>query len=280
MNPTEWHIPADTLEDYLDGVAGHVRSASVESHLMACADCRASLAAQRGPSDAAAERAELVWQRIEDRIDRPRIPEVPGARWATTTLSSPPLRVVTVVLALALAGVPGVIGSTNPRAGVVVLVALAPLAPLIGAALAFRTELDPAGAMCEATPLASGRLTVQRAAVLTVVSLLAGMVGSLFVPLPLSMLASWLLPGLALCTVLGATATVVEPLRVAVALGLVWTGLVAAWSLRTRALPVDLALVELPTAAASVQWTLLVVAAGCAALWGARRDVHPNWRRT
>ena len=279
MNPTEWHISPDTLEDYLGGVADHVRSASVESHLMACADCRASLAARRSPSERATVRSEVVWQRIEDRIDRPRIPELPGARWARTTLSSPALRAVTAALALALVGVPGIVGSVNPRAGVVLLLALAPLAPLIGAALAFRTELDPAGAMSEATPLASGRLTLQRATVVTAVSLLAGLVGSLFVPLPLSMLASWLLPGLVLCAAVGAAATVVEPMRVAAVLGVVWMSLVAAWSLRTRSLPVGLALVELPTAGVAVQCTLLLIAVACAAGWSARRDVHPNWRR-
>ncbi|MHB1137347.1 MAG: zf-HC2 domain-containing protein [Microthrixaceae bacterium] len=279
MNSTAWHLSTDTLEDYLGGVAGPVRSASVESHLMACADCRALLASRRRPAEPAAVRAAAVWERIEERIDRRRVPALLGSPWWTTTLSSPALRWSTAALALVLLLVPGIVGALNPRGGLVVLVALAPLAPLIAATLSFRTELDPAGAMSVATPLATGRLTLQRAAVVCAASVVAGAIGSLFVALPLSMVATWLLPGLALCVVVGAAATVVEPVRVAIGLGMGWSALVAAWSVRSRALPPDVALDRLPSSAAATQGLLLLVILSCGAVWFLRRDESPNWRR-
>ncbi len=280
---TAWHISNETLADYLAGVAGPVRSASVESHLMACADCRAALAARRSPAEPAAVRSAAVWERIEERLDehaeRRRIPRLVGSAWWTTTLSSPALRWSTGALALVLLLVPGVVGLMNPRGGVVVLFGLAPLAPLIAAALSFRTELDPAGAMSGATPLATGRLTLQRAGVVCAVSVLSGVLGSLFVPLPLSMVTAWLLPGLALCAVVGAAATIVEPVRVAIGLGVVWSVLVAAWSVRFRALPLDVALDEVPSSTTATQSALLLVVLTCGAVWFLRRDESPNWRR-
>ena len=279
MSDTAWHISDDTLGAYLAGASGHVTSASVETHLMACATCRHALAERRSTSSPPAS-ADLVWERIEERIDRPRIPELPGAPWVRVTLASPALRGVAVTLALALALVPALVARLNPRGGVTLLVALAPLAPLLGAALAFRSELDPAGTMTEATPLASGRLTIRRAAVVGAVSLVAGLAGSPLVDLPVHTLAAWILPGLALCTATGAAATLIEPVRVATALGAAWLAVVVAWSLRTRDLPLHVAIADLPTSTAATQVALALTTAICAAIWWARRDDLPTWRRS
>ncbi len=280
MSDTAWHISSDTLGAYLAGTSGHVTSASVETHLMACETCRDALAQRRPTSSPSAERADLVWERIEERIDRPRLPELPGARWARVTLASPALRGVAVTLALALALVPALVAAVNPRGGVTLLVALAPIAPLLGAALAFRPELDPAGTMSQATPLASGRLTIRRAAVVGAVSLVAGLVASPLVDLPLHMLAAWVLPGLALCTATGAAATLIDPARVATALGAVWLAVVVTWSLRSRDLPLTVAIEDLPTSTATTQVALTLTTAICAAIWWLRRDELPSWRRT
>lgn len=279
MSDTAWHIPTDTIEAYLAGSSGHVTTASVESHLLACEACRDTLADLRPAAAPTASNADLIWHRIEERIDRPRLPELPGASWVRITLASPALRGVALTLALVLALVPALVFRLSPRGGVTLLVVLAPLAPMIGAALAFRTELDPAGTMTEATPLASGRLTLQRAAVVAAVSLLAGAAGSPFVDLPWQMLAAWVLPGLALCTAAGAAATLIQPERVAAALGAVWLTIVTAWSLRTRALPLDVAIDDMPTTTATTQVALLLTTAICAAIWWLRRDEHPAWRR-
>ena len=279
MSDTAWHISDDTLEDYLAGATRHVISASVESHLMACEACRATLADRR-PTSSSAVRADLVWERIEERIDRPRLPEPPGAQWFRITLASPALRGITVTLALVLALVPALVFRLSPRGGVTLLVALAPLAPMIGAALAFRTELDPAGTMTDATPLAAGRLTIQRAAVVAAVSLVAGVAAGPFVDLPLQMLAAWILPGLALCTAAGAAATSIHPVRVAATLGAGWLAVVTAWSLRTRARPLQVAIDDMPTTTATTQLLLITVTALCGAIWWRRRDELPTWRRT
>ena len=279
MSDTAWHISDETLEAYLAGASGHVASASVESHLMACEQCRDALA-ERRPTSPAAVRSDLVWERIEERIDRPRLPELPGAPWVRVTLASPALRGAAVTLALALALVPALVARVNPRGGVTLLVALGPLAPLLGAALAFRTELDPAGTMSEATPLAAGRLTLRRAAVVGAVSLVAGLLASPLVDLPLDMLTAWVLPGLALCTAVGAAATLIDPVRVATALGAVWLAVVVAWSLRSRDLPLEAAIEDLPTSTAATQVALILTTAFCAAIWWVRRDELPSWRRT
>lgn len=280
MSDTDWHVSTDALEAYLGGASNHVALASVEAHLLACPACRNTLAQIRTPDSRSASRADVVWERIEARIDQPLVPDVPGVLWVRTTLASPPLRRVTAALALALAIIPAVIAQLSPRGGVTLMVALAPLAPLLGAALAFRTESDPAGAMAQATPLATGRLTLQRAAVVATLSLLAGVVGSALATMPTSLLAAWFLPGVVLCTAVGAASTLIAPLRVATTLGVVWLGAAAIWSLRTQSLAIDVAIAALPTTTATTQLALLVTACLCAAIWWVRRDECPTWRRT
>jgi hypothetical protein len=280
MSDTDWHVPADTLEAYLGGSSNHVALASVEAHLLACPACRMTLARIRMPDSRGGSRAEVVWEHIEARLDQPRVPDVPGVLWVRTTLASPPLRRVTAALVLALAIIPAAIAQLSPRGGVTLMVALAPLAPLLGAALAFRTESDPAGSMAEATPLATGRLTLQRAAVVATLSLLAGVVGSALATMPVPLLAAWFLPGVVLCTAVGAASTLIDPLRVAATLGVVWLGGSAIWSLRTRSLPIDVAVAELPTTTAATQFALLLTGCLCAAIWWVRRDECPAWRRT
>ena len=158
MTP-EWHAPPDQLAGFRDGTIGPVLAASVEAHLVTCTHCRTALAAVT-PGDV---RQERMWARIADEIDRPRRAFTPRRTWARVTLGSPPLLVATLLTVLAVVVVPLLVGQLNTRAGVTALLGLAPLAPVVAAAAAFRPSVDPAGQLAAATPMATMRLVVLRA---------------------------------------------------------------------------------------------------------------------
>jgi hypothetical protein len=154
---------------------------------------------------------------------------------------------------------------------------LAPLAPLLGAVVAFQTGIDPAGQLAGATPLASGRLPFLRAMLSCGAALVAVAVSSIFVPVGVGDVAVWLLPGLAFTSLVVAISTWIDPSRVALALIAGWVLAVWAWTWgsRPRGLPLDLADFALEQRA--VQLCLIAVTVCSVAVALVRRDELPVW---
>ena len=69
MTTGTWHVDPAMLEDYVDGRLDALGGASVEQHLVHCADCREAVSAH-----VAAPPLELVWDRVETEILRPAQP--------------------------------------------------------------------------------------------------------------------------------------------------------------------------------------------------------------
>src|SRR5688572_27910602 len=69
MTHTDWHAPPALLAQFAQnpGAVDDMTASSIEAHLVTCVDCRAELTAASDPGLAAAS-----WERIADRIDRPR----------------------------------------------------------------------------------------------------------------------------------------------------------------------------------------------------------------
>ncbi|MEU5756960.1 MULTISPECIES: zf-HC2 domain-containing protein [unclassified Streptomyces] len=197
-----WHVDEDDLRAYARGELAAPLLWSADTHLTACAHCRAVLA---GVSDAAA--LDAGWERLDAELDAPR----PG--WfegllvrcgvddgtARLLAATPVLRrswlgaVVTVLLTTFV-----VAFSAGAAGRPTLFLALAPLLPLAGVALAYGPALDPTYEMAVVAPLHGFRLLMIRTVAVLVVALGTGALASLALPgFELSALA-WLLPGLAL----------------------------------------------------------------------------------
>lgn len=262
---TVWHASTEDLTSYRAGSAGPVVSASLDAHLIRCAECRRALAGVVGP-DAAAD-SERRWRLVDEAVTRRR-----SRRDRVSLLrlgvSSRPLALALLLAVTLLIAVPLVIASVSGRSVGATLLAGAPLAPMVAVALSYRRETDPAGELALAAPLAGIRLVSRRTLLVAAVSAPAGVAAGLALGVPLGIALAWLLPGLALSAlVLLAGTTRLDPAIVTACLGSVWAlGVsVAAW--RDGADLVARALAGAPT-----QMPSLLVAALALTLFVTRRD--------
>jgi len=273
---TEWHASPSQLAAFADGALGPVSASSVEAHLVVCADCRAQLAAQAESGHGT--RSDRIWTRITDEIDRPRRNLASRWTWARVTLGSPPLAAATVLVLIALVVVPLLAGGMDRRAGAIALIGLAPLAPVLGAAVAFRPALDPAGQLSAATPLATMRLVLLRALVVTIAALPVGIAVAVVLPVRSTLLLGWVLPGLALCAIVLAAGSRFDPNRLAIGLALGWAVLVSNLGLRTRDGDLTARLSDWVVNHAATQLMSAGIAAVAVIVLVARRDAAVNWR--
>ena len=268
-----WHADDDDLATYVAVATPPVLAASLETHLLGCADCRARLAALADPAQ-----VELAWERLADVVDRPSRP------WLVRSAVATPPMVRAALVAVVLVGVvPLLAAGALGDAGIVALLVLAPLAPVAAVAFAYRDAADPSGEISLAAPRAGLPLVAQRALLVAAVALPLAF-GVLLVvdvwlqDVPVSLAFAWCLPGLALAAlVLLAGTTRVDPAQVAAVASAGWALLVGSVvvvhrTLRPEALGDRLAH---PT----VQLGALVVLAGALLLTVARRDTV-SYRRT
>jgi hypothetical protein len=272
---TEWHVADPQLEAFRDGSIGRTHAASIEAHLVACAQCRRALAAGAGAS--ALERRDQMWTRITDEVDRPG----PNARldsvWARSTVGSPPLAGAAVVALLLVLVVPVLADAVSTQAGVAALLAFAPLAPLLGVVAAFRPSSDPAGEITLATPIATMRLVLVRTLVVTIASIPVGLLVAVLLPVRTLLLLGWVLPGLALCTVTLAVGTRVEIGRLAVSLALGWGVLVSLPALEMHRVGITAALSDWVVNQPAAQIACALVALAGSIVLATRRDDPAAW---
>jgi hypothetical protein len=240
-------------------------AASLDTHLIKCAECRRALATVESEGSAAdsERRWDLVSAGIEARASRRRVLDV-----LRLGLASGPL-VGALLLAVALLiAVPLVIASLSGRSVEATLLSAAPLAPMVAVALSYRRETDPVGELALAAPVSGIRLVSRRALLVAAVSAPVGVVGGLVLGIPLGMALAWLLPGLALSAlVLLAGTTRLDPAIVTACLGAVWAVGVTLATWRDGADMVTDAVAAAPT-----QLLSLLVAAVALALFVGRRD--------
>ena len=156
----DWHVPIDRLAAYAGGTSTSTERASVETHLIACEQCRVDLSGAR-PATRLAPDASLA--AIFERIDRPRRPFHKRTGVLQVSLASPALMAASALLAAALLAAVGLASAIEASLGFAVLVAVAPLVPAAAASVAFWPATDPAGSLAAATPLAAGLLPFMRA---------------------------------------------------------------------------------------------------------------------
>ena len=226
---TDWHATDEMLRSYARGETDIAVMASVEAHLMRCAQCRGRVAAE-----APAEPLAAVWDRVVDAVQTPPLPVVVrvlrrlGVSESDALLLSAArslsgawtLASVAVVVFAALAAIPGV------SQGRALYLLVAPLVPVLGVVAAFASG-DPLADLTSTTSYAKARLALLRTVAVTVTSIPLSIAVGLAVP-EIELLAfAWLLPALALTllTLVAMTWWGHEPVGLAV--GALWVAVIA-----------------------------------------------------
>jgi hypothetical protein len=209
MTSLSWHAPPQLLARFVDEPAAldDATAASIDAHLMACAECRQAVA---GLTDAGTLAA--TWAEVADRVDRPRPTTVErlllrlGQRegMARLVAATPSLAVAWFGAVLAIAAAAVAVSRTTGADGPFLV--LAPLVPLAAVASTFAVASDPTGEAGVATPLYGVALALRRA--LTVLTPTFALLGMMAIALPeVSGAALWVLPAIALVLAALALAT-------------------------------------------------------------------------
>lgn len=195
-----WHATDDLAARYADGSLPDADAWSLDKHLEHCAACAARVsAAVRDTS------AGVVLAGVREAVLEVAAPVAPGVRavprlarvlWA----AGPAVRgawlpavLVVAVGALVLAHAGGALGA---RA---LLLAVAPVVPVVGVALSYGPHADPLHEIAAATPSGGLKLALTRTLAVLVVSLpLLTLAGLLLPASGAPGAVAWLLPGLAL----------------------------------------------------------------------------------
>jgi hypothetical protein len=228
MDGAGWHLPGQHLRRYAEGGLAPPALWSTEAHLAACPHCRDRLAAVAGP-----ELLGVGWERLDAELDAP----VPGPierllirigvadHTARLLAATPVLRLswlaaiaATLVLTALLAHL----------AQPVVFLAVAPLLPVAGVALAFGPRVDPTYEIALVAPVHTVKLLLLRC--VAVLSVTTGLSAAASLALPGVGLAAlgWFLPALTLTLLSLALTPRLGPILAAASVGLGWLVLVAA----------------------------------------------------
>jgi hypothetical protein len=175
------------------------RAASIEAHLIACAECR-SAATLAAPT----ERLTEVWVGIEERVDQPsktwvehllvraRVPEEEAR-----LLAAAPSLQVSWLVALGVVLTFAAAATHAGERGVLLFLLLAPLAPLAAVAGAYGRGIDPTYEVTRSTSYPAYRLLLLRASAVLLISIAITSVVALTAT-DAWIAAAWLLPSLAL----------------------------------------------------------------------------------
>jgi hypothetical protein len=271
---TTWHASGAALQGWVDGTCGPVVGASVEQHVVHCAQCRAEVAVMV-PGESLASGWEAVLATVE--MPRPTLLERFLLR-----IGLPPAD--TVIIATAprilvgwLTGLVCVLGFTFVARDVagqdgmlVAFLLAAPLLPVVGVALAYGPGADPSYDAVLATPYRMFRLVLLRTAAVLVVALpLIAAVG-LLLPIATTAAVAWLLPATGFVVVVLGVSSWVNPEYAAGAIAAGWVGAVA-WAVRVG----DPLAVVAPFAMLGYA---ALLTAGCVVLGGRLLSSSPSWR--
>jgi hypothetical protein len=270
--PGSWHVDAESLRSWVDGVAGALVSASVEQHVLRCAHCRAAVAAMvpqsRRPS----------WDDVLAAVEIPR----PGpterllvrlglsSSDSLVVSSAPTLRLgwlAGTIAVLFFAVFSAVFGREN---GPGLFLILAPLIPVTGVAAAYGPSSDPSYETVLATPYPMVRLILLRTLSVLVTSVPLVVIAGLFLPTSPLVAVAWLLPAAGFIAVVLTASSWVDPTHAAAVVAGCWIAAVL-FAVRSG----DPLLVFAPAA-----FVVYVLVLGVAVLVLLRRLLSPtpSWR--
>lgn len=270
---TTWHASGSALRAWVDGTCGPVVGASVEQHLVRCAECRAQVA-HLVPAAPHAAGWEAVLAAVE--VPRPSTAE----RWLRRAGLSPADTMIMAtaprVLVAWFACLLGMLGFTfvardigGQDGALVAFLLVAPLLPVAGVALAYGPAADPSYEIVLASPYLMLRLVLLRSTAVLATALPVIAVAGLLLPISALAAVAWLLPALGFTVAVLVVGTWFRAEYAATAIAAAWI-LAVAWSVRADD---PLALV----APLSMVGYALVLACGAAVL--ARRLVSAETPR-
>lgn len=270
-----WHCDESALVAFVDGTVDPVSGASVETHLMTCAECRADVA--RLSSD---DLLETVWMQVREEIERPT-PGVAERLLLRCGVSEETARLLAAVPALRGAWLLGVVGATvfavlgneiSQLVGTAAFLVIAPLAPLVGVSVSFGGDADPTSELVLTTPYSTLRLLLLRTSGVVASAVPVAIVVGLALPGPSWLAVAWLTPAAALVSVALALGPHLGHTPAAAVVGATWT-LAVATAVRMGSLT---ELVE-----PAIQITCLVLAlAGAASVTVHYRSLGHTWRNS
>ena len=223
-----WHADTAVLAAYAENRLDAAGDASVETHLLACASCRATFTTVSNRDELAE-----IWEHIAEIVDTPSItwPErllrALGVSESTARLvaATPVLRgawLLAVTIAVGFAVVAAYARDGDPT----VFLWLAPLVPLAGVAGAYGPAVDPLYEIGTSTPRYGLRLLLLRTIAVASVAALVLVPATVALPdLDLIDIA-WVLPTIAVSLATLALAGFVGPFRAGIAVGATWITLV------------------------------------------------------
>ena len=235
---TGWHVDDETLRRYVERTDSVAEGASVEQHLLTCAQCRARVNTAATAVDLAVVDLAAVWDRTRDAVEVPR-PSVFERLLRAAGLPAHEARLVAVASAfrgvwlvgvaavLAFAALAAAIGHAR---GLWFFLAVAPLAPCLVVAFSYDRRMDPALEPEMVTPYPALRLVLLRTIAVLALALPAVLLLGLVVPGEAPF--AWLLPAVGFVAVVLAASTWVSPLNAAMAVSAAW--LMTVWLLATR----------------------------------------------
>lgn len=220
-----WHVDDDLLDTYAEGLPlSPALTASVEAHLERCGACQARLVPL-----ADTPRLDAVWAEVVEVIDAPR-PSLLERLLLRAGVAEDTARLLAVTPSLQLSWVTGTaialvmalaVAHSGER-GVALFLALAPVLPVAGVAVAFSARTDPLHEVAVAAPYSSYRLLLVRSAAVLLATLVLAVPAAALLPATPLVAAAWLLPALALACTSLALATRVEPVVSSGALSAAW----------------------------------------------------------
>lgn len=227
-----WHVETEVLHRYQSGDVDRVTSVSVEAHVTTCAECRddlvvdtdwldrswAGIAEQVEPGERSIVERVLTWVGVPPHL----------ARVTAVTPSLRPSWLIAVTLTLVFAS----LASRLVQPGSFDLfLALAPLIPVAGVAVAYGRLGDPAHEISAATPTDPLRLLLLRVAAVTGFAVVLSIVLDVAVPSARAT-GVWILPALALTLVTLALGTRLAVWVAAAASSVAWVALLSVFLAR------------------------------------------------
>ncbi|MEU6357390.1 zf-HC2 domain-containing protein, partial [Streptomyces sp. NPDC047072] len=194
-----WHLQEEDVRAYSRGELTAPLLWSADTHLAACAECRAVLAEAGDPVA-----LDAGWERLDAELDAPRpglleslLVRVGIADHIARLLAATPVlrRSWLASVAFLLLVTVGAVRTTDSPT---LFLALAPLLPLAGVALSYGRVLDPTYEMAVVAPMHGFRLLMIRTLAVLVAGLGLNGLATLALPAYGLRALAWLLPALAL----------------------------------------------------------------------------------
>jgi hypothetical protein len=228
MNTT-WHVDASTLGAWVEGTSGPITSASIEQHLVQCAQCRAAVAGLVRIEDVPGSWDDVLAEvsGAAGLVERVLIRLGLRAGDAVVVGAAPVLRIAWSAGLAAVLGfilVASLVGDDHARA---LFLALAPLLPVAGVAAAYGPSVDPSYELGLAAPYRMIRLVLLRSAAVLLAAVPITVAAGLLLPLDGATGVLWVLPALAFTLVVLGAGSWVDPWTAAVAVGTGWVTAVA-----------------------------------------------------